>query len=133
MQRLLIILGCILQFSNFHAQSTSLNISSFDSRLLLNYSEKELMEMSDIESEKFQKISYYYLNSYTIENIQIDEQVPFDINQFDISKYEKFRHKTDVIEKLDFKRGVKISLIPIDSMEYKLPIHEPIIPVENED
>ena len=59
--------------------------------ILSHYSVSELEQIRAIDSLKYNKIVYYYTQSFFIEKIPCTECVETDISTFDINKYEKFR------------------------------------------
>lgn len=126
---------CLFIFLSFAAYSQDLVDSSnetfgndykYDSKLLLHYSIDELNDIRLNYSDEFIKIEYYHLSSYQI--IITDELNPyqsqFNLEIFDISKYENQR-KLDVPVELNFdKYGLKLIITPYLELQYLLPHQE---------
>jgi ribosome biogenesis GTPase A len=106
---------------------------NFDKRLEIHYTRDELQNLQETNPEKLELINYYYTKSYRIEMIPMEETIPFDLNSFDIFIYEKERDR--VLEKMvtDYKRGIRIFLTPINELQFKLPIHLEIDPIETDE
>lgn len=96
---------------------------NYDNRLLNHYSEDELNDLKTNNIEKYNTIHYYYTQSYSIETYSCEECLQIDLSTFDISKYEYFRKQSEVAVFDNTKYGIRISLVPIDLLLYKLPIH----------
>ncbi|MGV3632341.1 MAG: hypothetical protein ACO1O6_14125 [Bacteroidota bacterium] len=97
------------------------------------YSDADLNEIANLQPAKLEAIWYYYTQSFILEPLKGDEHIPFDVTHFDISKYEHLRQKDSRRVKEDPKRGFRLTLLSTEELQYKLPVHSPQIPVENED
>ncbi|MCK6648346.1 MAG: hypothetical protein L6Q66_01710 [Bacteroidia bacterium] len=92
--------------------------------ILKHYSVSELQQIEASDSVKFNSIIYYYTQSFIIEKVDCptcEEEV--DINKFDISKYEYLRKRSERFVRDAEKYGIKLTLLSIDELVYKLPIH----------
>lgn len=103
--------------------SNQLDTENYPPKLLLHYTVDELQTMEQLYPEKYKSVVYYHLYSYTVLPLADDVEPTIDLTTFDITPYERFRHQTEEITKIDWKKGIKIILVPIDDMEYQLPIH----------
>jgi len=92
------------------------------SRLLVHYTVDELDEMQINFPEKYAAVRYYHLKSYIVEPLE-GFDLTVDLNTFDISPFERYRHQTETVVKTDWKKGIRITFIPVQDLEYKLPIH----------
>ncbi|MBL7888340.1 MAG: hypothetical protein JNL24_02245 [Bacteroidia bacterium] len=92
--------------------------------ILKHYSVSELQQIEASDSVKFNSIIYYYTQSFIIEKVDCPTcEEELDINKFDISKYEYLRKKSERFTRHAEKYGVIITLLSIDELIYKLPIH----------
>ena len=91
--------------------------------ILKHYTFEQLQELKTIDSVKFNTIHYYYKKSFILTTIPCTECVEFDLADFDISWVEKLRKKSTRVEYTFDKYGVKVILLSIDELVYKLPIH----------
>ena len=64
------------------------NYPVFDQRLLIHFTEEQLAEMP---RSKLEAITYYYCESYSIDDSHV---IGFDIQSFDVSKYEELRRES---------------------------------------
>lgn len=94
---------------------------SFDKRLLLHYSEEELLEMKNSNYQKYLVVEYYYTQSYIIELFSCTDCAPLDVSTFDISKMEEMRKKSERVEFTYNKYGYKLILLSRDELLYKTP------------
>ncbi len=90
------------------------------------YSAEELSELERDAPEKLATIIYYYTASFTVEAIECDECIPFDPALFDVSKYEHYRLADQVYSHTFEKYGFRLTLVPVNQLKYKMPVHQPI-------
>lgn len=88
-----------------------------------HYPVAELLQIEQQDSAKFNAIVYYYTQSFMVEAIICDECPFVDLNTVDVSKYEYLRKKSERYIRDFYKYGIKITLLSIDELKYKLPIH----------
>jgi len=99
--------------------------STFKNPILLShYTIDELKQLKLDDTLKFKTINYYYTKSFIIEKIDCNNCIQKDIKSFDVSKYEYLREKQKRRLKVFSKYGFKLTLLSIDELEYKLPIHQ---------
>lgn len=110
---------------NLAGQTTSKKIDPYSNPVILkHYSVSELQQIESSDSVKFNSIIYYYTQSFFVEKVDCptcDEEV--NLNKFDISKYEYLRKKSERYVRHAEKYGIKLTLLSIDELVYKLPIH----------
>jgi hypothetical protein len=85
------------------------------------------MELASIQQNnpaKFNSILYYYLQSYEFETTDC-LCTPPSADTFDISQYEYLRKRNVRVERYFEKYGFKLTLMAINEMPYRLPIHNP--------
>lgn len=107
---LLLAFSCIFTICN-HAQSSNV-ASVIDPRISKHFTLEEITSMS---SDKFEAITYYYCDSYTIESSNV---VNFDIQLFDITEFEQYRHPSEY--RTILSNGLEITLKPIDNAIYQI-------------
>lgn len=120
----LISLWFIFGFINSNAQDTTSFKLKYNKVILKHYSRSQLNDLKLTDSLKYNTILYYYNDSYILTQIPCTECVAFDINNFDVSWVEKLRKKTTRVEYTFDKYGIKVLLLSIDELVYKLPIHQ---------
>jgi hypothetical protein len=91
--------------------------------ILKHYSVAELQAIQASDSIKFNSIVYYYTQSFSIEKVDCPTCENVNIAKFDISKYEYLRKKSERYVRHAEKYGFILTLLSIDEMTYKLPIH----------
>lgn len=91
--------------------------------ILSHYSVAELQSIKDNNIEKFNTIVYYYTESFILEKISCSDCITVDLDEFDVFKFEKFRLKDKRYVREYDKYGAKLTLLSIDELTYKLPIH----------
>jgi len=91
--------------------------------ILSHYPVQELQQIETQDSVKFNSIVYYYTQSFLIEAIVCDECPTTDINTVDVSTFEYLRKRSERHSRDFYKYGYKITLLSIDELKYKLPIH----------
>lgn len=110
---------------NLVGQTTAKKNDPYSNPVILkHYSVSELQQIEASDSVKFNSIIYYYTQSFFIEKVDCptcEEEV--DINKFDISKYEYLRKRSERFVRDAEKYGIKLTLLSIDELVYKLPIH----------
>lgn len=101
-----------------HAQSSYTNPV-----ILSHYDSIEIALMQSNDTTKFNTVLYYYTQSFIIDTVVCSDCLPFNVNEFDVSKYEQFREKnTRYIRKYN-KQGFQLTLLSMNELLYKLPIH----------
>lgn len=96
-----------------------------DNRILNHYSLKDINSIRLADNEKYKQISYYYLDSYTHSDIDcLDCEFKKFIEDFDVSKYEHLRHKTDYVTLNYLKTEHTVILIPLSELKYLTPIQQ---------
>lgn len=90
----------------------------------LHYDSLELVSIQQNDSSKFNSIRYYYTQSYVFETVEC-LCTPPSAATFDISQYEYMRKKNVRVERYFEKYGFKLTLMAINEMPYRLPIHNP--------
>lgn len=93
----------LIVFLTFASFSFGQGNSTFDQRLLIHFTEKQLAEMPQ---QKLEAITYYYCQSYLIDDSHV---IGFDINTFDVSQYEELRRESVDYSFTD-ERGLIITL-----------------------
>lgn len=93
--------------------------------LFNHYTTAQLEFMRDNDTLKYRTILYYYTQSFILEPIDCNDCIPFIADQFDINKYEQFRQQSTRYVRVYEKYGFKLTLLSIDELVYKLPIHNP--------
>ncbi len=91
--------------------------------ILSHYSVAELQQIELQDTAKFNAIVYYYTQSFMVEAMVCDECPVVDLNTVDVSKYEYLRKRSERHIRDFYKYGIKITLLSIDELKYKLPIH----------
>jgi len=87
-----------------------------------HYKTAELHSIQQNDSLKFNSIVYYYTKSFILEKVSCNcDQI--DLLTFDISQYEYLRKKKERYTRHFEKYGFKLTLLSIDELKYKLPIH----------
>lgn len=114
--------GVLVAQSSVDNHENIITAQSVD-RLLLHYSQQEIDEIREYDNLKYQSVLYYYYHSFTLEFIECNDCIPFDTKTFDISRYEKYRKKSEPSLFKDVKRGIIVHLTPVEQMTFKLPIH----------
>lgn len=108
----------------FFAKNQHLRFSAFDNPVILkHYTVQELKNYQINDSLKFNTIVYYYSQSFSVEKMTCNECPDFNPETFDVSDYEYLRDKEKTINRGFYKYGFKLTLIPINKLKYKLPIH----------
>ncbi len=96
----------------------------FENAVILNhYSVQDLQSLQQNDSTKFKSIIYYYTSSYIFEEKECNDCTPVSAINFDISEYEYLRQKSTRYTKDFWKYGFKLTLLSINELTYKLPIH----------
>lgn len=90
----------------------------------LHYDSMELASIQQNNPAKFNSILYYYLQSYEFETTDC-LCTPPSADTFDISQYEYLRKRNVRVERYFEKYGFKLTLMAINEMPYRLPIHNP--------
>lgn len=103
--------------------SLGTNLQVITPAILAHYSMDDLNTIKVHDSVKYQSILYYYTQSFIVEVVDCSDCVPADLNTFDVSKYEAFRKKGERYVRVYDKYGFKLTLLAIDELTYRLPIH----------
>jgi hypothetical protein len=90
----------------------------------LHYDSLDLATIQQSDSAKFNAIRYYYTQSYLFETVEC-LCTPPSADTFDISQYEYLRKKNVRVERYFEKYGFKLTLMAINELHYRLPIHNP--------
>src|SRR5688572_7884134 len=98
--------------------------SGFDARLLIHYSEEELIDLQTNHPLDYAIFSYYLTQSYSLEITTCDGCGSIDPVFFDISKYEYLRKKDETVIYNDNKHGFILTVYSIQSLEYLTPQQE---------
>lgn len=95
-----------------------------DNPVILNhYTVQDLQSLQQNDTTKFNSIIYYYTSSYIFEERKCNECVPISAENFDVSEYEYLRQKNTRYTRDFWKYGFKLTLLSINELTYKLPIH----------
>ncbi|MGZ3862722.1 MAG: hypothetical protein ACXVPN_15590 [Bacteroidia bacterium] len=109
------------------AQSADAKFNPFQHYVLLkHYTEAELQAMASSDTLKYKTVIYYYTQSYIAEPVTCAGCATFDPARFDVFEYERFRKKSSRYSRVWTKYGFKLTLLSIDELKYKLPIHTAI-------
>lgn len=96
----------------------------FENPVILNhYSIQDLQFLQETDSIKFKSIIYYYTSSFIFEERKCNDCIPVSIDNFDVSQYEYLRQKNSRYTRDFWKYGFKLTLLSINELTYKLPIH----------
>jgi hypothetical protein len=90
--------------------------------ILQHYSIQDLQSLQQTDSVKYNALKYYYTQSFMFLN-ELCNCDPLLVEDFDVSQYEYLREKSKRITRHFEKYGFKITLLSIDELLYKLPIH----------
>jgi hypothetical protein len=102
---------------------TSAKSEQLPKALLLHYTPSQLADIQSSDSLKYQTLVYYYGQSFLLETFSCSDCVPLDLSYFDVSKYEKLRKQSTRYSRVFDKHGFKLTLLSVDELVYKLPIH----------
>jgi len=92
----------------------------------LHYDSLELVSIHQADSSKFNAIAYYYTQSYLYEITgECPSCTPPPASLFDVSAYEYLRKRNVRVERYFEKYGFKLTLLSINELSYRLPIHNP--------
>ena len=91
--------------------------------ILQHYTVQDLQSIQQTDSVKYNTIAYYYTQSFIFTNDTTCNCVPLSITDFDISQYEYLRKKSKQYTRYFEKYGFTLTLLSIDELLYKLPIH----------
>lgn len=93
--------------------------------MLAHYTLDELADLQTSDSLKYKSIFYYYTQSFIIEPFDCTDCVNAAVvSSFDVSKYEEFRMPSVRYTRVFDKYGFKLTLLSVDELVYKLPIHQ---------
>jgi hypothetical protein len=94
------------------------NIDPYQNRVIgRHYSTKELNFLEMNNREKFNKIKYYYIHSFSVSAYPTPNAQVFDLSLVDVREFESYRLKNESITVLDSLRGFKITLISQRQLE----------------
>ncbi|MBA4239973.1 MAG: hypothetical protein C0448_04575 [Sphingobacteriaceae bacterium] len=100
------------------------NSNPFENPIILNhYSVQDLQSLQQTDTAKFNSIVYFYTSSYIFEETECNNCIPVSAINFDVSEYEYLRQKTSRYTREFKKYGFKLTLLSINELTYKLPIH----------
>jgi len=88
-----------------------------------HYTPAELLDIQTSDTLKYQTLVYYYGQSFIVEPINCSDCILTELNHFDVSKYEHLRQKSERYTRTFDKYGFRLTLLAIDELTYKLPIH----------
>lgn len=115
------VIFCIASFQLIKAQ-TCLQDPFQNYAVLQHYTTQELSSIQQTDASKFNSICYYYTQSFLLENVTCN-CTPQTLATFDISEYEYMRKKDSRTVRVFEKYGFKLTLLSINELVYKLPIH----------
>lgn len=111
-----------LIYLGVNGQTVSSN--PFDNPVILNhYSVQDLQSLQQTDTTKFNSIVYYFTSSYIFEETECNNCIPVSVINFNVSEYEYLRQKTSRYTREFKKYGFKLTLLSINELTYKLPIH----------
>lgn len=107
-----------------NAQVENTTASKRDVKILLqHYTTAQLDTIQQNDPVKYAALVYYYTKSFILEPIPCSDCITVDPSLFDITRFERFRKKsTRYVREYD-KYGFRLTLLSVDEMLYKLPIH----------
>jgi hypothetical protein len=121
----IILVFFLLLNSQIKSQTTYAKFDPFTNPVILShYTVIELQNYQINDTAKFNAIVYYYTQSFIVEPLICDECPAFDPATFDVSKYEYIRKKSERYIRDFYKYGFKITMLSVDELKYKLPIHQ---------
>lgn len=110
-------------YCSLHVQSQT--VSAFQNYAITqHYDSLELADIQQNDTAKFSAISYYYIQSFIFETAECNCTPP-SAETFDVSHYEYLRKKNARSERVFEKYGFKLTLLSINEMPYRLPVHNP--------
>ena len=89
-----------------------------------HYDSLELVAMQQNDPAKLSSLLYYYRQSFEFETTDCLCTPPL-ADTFDISQYEYLRKRNVRVVRYFEKYGFKLTLLAINEMTYRLPIHNP--------
>lgn len=101
--------------------------------ILSHYTAQDLQLIQQTDSIKFKTIVYYYTRSFSVESVTCSDCIQTEIASIDISEFEYLRKNHYSYTKDFTKYGFTLTLLSIDELEYKMPIHLPLNTTINED
>jgi len=103
---------CLGQTSyEYPTEEIPVNKLNADSRIVLHYGYENILAMDSID---FEIAKYYLTESYTM------DVIGFDIEHFDITKYERYRSDSIYNTHFLLSGGVQVVFIPRSMMTYKV-------------
>ncbi len=117
---------CIILFCGFLQTKAQTNLTDIfqNYAVRLHYDSLDLAAIQQSDSAKLNTIRYYYTQSYLFETTECSCTPP-SADTFDISQYEYLRKKNVRVERYFEKYGFKLTLLAINELHYRLPIHNP--------
>lgn len=103
---------------------TGMNNPFLNPVIRLHYDSLELVNLQQSDSIKLKAIRYYYTSSFLFETTEC-LCTPPSPDTFDISQYEYLRKRNVRVERYFEKYGFKLTLLSINELTYRLPIHNP--------
>lgn len=108
----------------YSAKGQNIASNPFENPVILShYSVQDLQSLQLNDSIKFNRIVYYYTSSFIFEESECNDCSPVSLVNFDVSDYEYLRQKNARYTRNFWKYGFKITLLSINELIYKLPIH----------
>lgn len=91
--------------------------------IVSHYSVYQLEKIRTTDTLKFNTINYYYTQSFIFEPVDCVNCRPINPSDFDITQYEHLRKRSERYTRSFYKYGFKLTLLSMDELTYKLPIH----------
>ena len=114
----------ICYFIALFSNGQTLSSDPFNNPVILNhYTVKDLQLLQKTDTVKFKTIAYYYSESFIFEEVECKNCERIHLASFDVSQYEYLRQKNKRYSRTFEKHGFKLTLLSIDELTYKLPIH----------
>lgn len=108
----------------YSANGQNISSNPFENPVILShYSVQDLQSLQQTDTTKFNSIVYFYTSSYIFEETECNNCIPVSAINFDVSEYEYLRQKTSRYTRDFWKYGFKLTLLSINELTYKLPIH----------
>lgn len=112
--------------TTFSFSQTDATQAKADQRIRKHYTDERIDELKSKNPDKWKVVEYYYTKSYIIIQDTCSTCSPFNIDDFDISKYEKYRMENERWEHYFIKQRVKLILLSINELEYLTPYQKSV-------
>jgi hypothetical protein len=120
---ILVVLIFLIGSVNIKLSAQDLEAALSNPVIMQHYTAEQLEELARVDSSGLKAVLYYFTATYEVEAIRCYDCLPFDSATFDVSRYEHLR-KVDTIYVREFdKYGFKLTLYPINALEYEYDIH----------